>query len=55
MVQRGTEDTTTGAILWNGYGFRVTGVDIMEDSLIGVLGNYTSIMLEDNHGRNGFL
>jgi len=48
------EDTTTGAILWNGYGLRVTGVDIMEDSLIGVLGNYSSIMLQDDQGGMDF-
>lgn len=48
------EDTTTGVILWSGYGIRVTGVDIMEDSLIGVLGNYTSIMIQDDQGAMDF-
>jgi len=48
------EDTTTGAILWSGYGLRVTGVDILEDSLIGVLGNYTSIMVQDDQGGMDF-
>ena len=47
-------DTSTGAILWNGYGIRVTGVDILEDSLIGALNNYMSIMLEDSTGGMDF-
>ncbi|HTX19250.1 MAG TPA: T9SS type A sorting domain-containing protein [Bacteroidota bacterium] len=47
-------DTTTGINLWIGYGLRVTGVDVMEDSVIGVLGSYTSIMLQDDQGGMDF-
>ena len=45
---------SNGVNLWIGYGMRVTGVDIMEDSIIGVLGNYSSYMLQDDQGGMDF-
>jgi len=47
-------DTATGINSWIGYGMRVIGVDIMEDSVIGVLGNYSSYMIQDDQGGMDF-
>ena len=47
-------DTATGINLWINYGMRVTGVAVMEDSVIGVLGNYSSYMIQDDQGGMDF-
>lgn len=48
-------DTTTGAILWNGYAIRVQGICTQEDSLIAIPTSRHDVVLQDDQGAMDFI